>query len=56
MPLLHIVGDVDVDLVRMGMRVEAIWAEELKPTLASVRYFRPIDEPDVPYEDFREHV
>jgi uncharacterized OB-fold protein len=55
-PLLHIVGGVDVDLVRMGMRVEAVWAERLEPTLASVRYFRPIDEPDVPYAEFREHV
>ncbi|MCO4744335.1 MAG: OB-fold domain-containing protein [Proteobacteria bacterium] len=55
-PLLHIVGDVDVDLVRMGMRVEAVWAEQLEPTLASVRYFRPIDEPDVPYAEIRGHV
>jgi uncharacterized OB-fold protein len=55
-PLLHIVGDCDVDEVRMGMRVEAVWAEDLQPTLASVRYFRPIDEPDAPYESFEEHV
>lgn len=55
-PLLHIVGDCDVDKVRMGMRVEAVWAEDIQPTLASVRYFRPIDEPDAPYESFEEHV
>jgi uncharacterized OB-fold protein len=55
-PLLHIVGDCDVDDIRMGMRVEAVWAEELTPTLASVLYFRPIDEPDVPYADFSAYV
>jgi len=55
-PLLHIVGDCDVDAIRMGMRVEAVWAETLEPTLSSVRYFKPTDEPDVPYEQIREHV
>ena len=46
-PLLHIVGDCDVNTVRIGMRVEAVWAAVIEPTLASVLYFRPIDEPDV---------
>lgn len=55
-PLLHIVGDCSVESVRMGMRVEAVWAEALEPTLASVRYFRPVDEPDVPYASFRRHL
>lgn len=34
--------------VRIGMRVEAVWAEPEKraPSLASVRYFRPLAEPD----------
>ncbi len=55
-PLLHIVGDCDVDDIRMGMRVEAVWADELKPTLASVRYFKPNGEPDAEYASFSEHV
>ena len=55
-PLLHIVGECDVDHIRMGMRVEAVWAEQLLPTLESIRYFRPVDEEDVPYEDIREHI
>jgi len=55
-PLLHIVGECDVDEIRMGMRVETVWADELKPTLESVRYFRPVDEDDVPYDQLREHV
>lgn len=55
-PLLHLVGDCDVDKVRMGMRVEAVWAEQPAPTLASVRYFRPIDEPDAPYALIEVHL
>ena len=42
-PLLHILGQCDVDSVDVGMRVEAVWAEQPEPTLASIRYFRPID-------------
>ncbi len=55
-PLLHIVGDVDVDSIRMGMRVGAVWQDPPVPSMASIRYFEPIDEPDAPYESFSEHV
>ena len=44
-PLLHIVGECDVDAVCVGMRVEAIWADPIEPTLASIRYFRPVEQP-----------
>jgi hypothetical protein len=42
----------------MGMRVEAVWVEpdQLGPTMASVRYFRPTDEPDAEYETFEEYL
>ena len=43
-PLLHIVGDCDPNEVRVGMRVTAVWADPIEPTLASVLYFRPSDE------------
>ena len=55
-PLLHIVGGCDVENVRIGMRVEPVWAEEIRPTLASVRYFHPTDEPDVPDDDIRAYL
>ena len=44
--------------VRMGMRVEAVWVPraELAPTFESIRYFRPLDEPDTPLERFKEHL
>ena len=44
--------------VRMGMRVQAVWVpkEEMGHTFENIRYFRPIDEPDVPFEQFAEHL
>jgi uncharacterized OB-fold protein len=41
-PLLHILGECPVDEVTVGLRVEAVWATELTPTLGSIRYFRPV--------------
>lgn len=55
-PLLHIIGECDVDEVRMGMRVEAVWMDEPEPTLGSIRYFRPADQPDADYDSFKEHL
>ena len=46
--LFHLIQEVSADQVRMGMRVQAVWvpAEDRAPSLESIRYFRPIDEPD----------
>lgn len=55
-PLLHIVGDCPVDDLRMGLRVEPVWADTLEPSLAVVRFFRPSGEPDADYDSFRGHV
>ena len=58
-------GDVDLDRVRMGMRVEAVWLPEEKRKdsaamgagLASaIHHWRPVDEPDTPLEEFAEHI
>jgi hypothetical protein len=48
--LFHLVQEVPPEEVRMGMRVEAVWAppEEIGPSLESIRYFRPTGEPDAP--------
>lgn len=54
--LFSVVGECPVSDVRMGMRVEAVWSDELKPTLESITHFRPIDEPDVPYDVVKEHM
>ena len=57
-PFFALVLECEADDVRMGMRVEALWApvEEWGPTFENIRYFRPIDEPDAPYESFQEHL
>ena len=56
--LMHLIQECEAKDVRMGMRVEAVWVapEERKPTLESIRHFRPTGEPDAPYEDFKEYV
>jgi uncharacterized OB-fold protein len=57
-PFFALLQECDVADVRMGMRVEAVWApkEEWGPTFENIRHFRPIDEPDVPFEKFKEHL
>ena len=56
--LFHLVQDVPADEVRMGMRVEAVWAPdaELAPTSESIRYFRPTAAPDAPYESYKDKM
>ncbi len=58
MPFLSLLQECEPEDVHMGMRVEAVWAprEEWGPTFENIRYFRPIDEPDVPFDDFKEHL
>ena len=45
----------DVDDVRIGMRVRAVWddADDLQPTLSNVTHVEAIDQPDVAYEDVK---
>jgi len=58
LPLMGLIQEIPYDQVRMGLRVEAKWVDdaELKPTLTSIRYFRPSGEPDAAYESYRENV
>lgn len=55
---MGLIQELPADEVRMGMRVEAVWVppDELGPTMASVRYFRPSGEPDADYESFKEYL
>jgi len=57
-PFFHVISECPLDRVRMGMRVQAVWVPkaELAPTLKSIQWFRPIDEPDVPFASFQEHL
>jgi len=54
--LFHLVREVPVEEVRMGMRVQAVWVppEERGPTLESITHFRPAGEPDAKYERYKD--
>jgi uncharacterized OB-fold protein len=56
--IFHLVSGCDVDEVRMGMRVRAVWAPEgRRPfSLESIRHFAPTGEPDAPFESYREYL
>ena len=49
LPIMHLIQECPVEDVHIGMRVEAVWVDDadLKPNLESIKYFRPLDEPDV---------
>jgi uncharacterized protein len=55
---LHLILDCAAEDVRMGMRVEAVWKprDEWEYGLQNITHFRPTDEPDAPYESFKEHL
>ena len=57
-PLMHVMQECPLEDVRMGMRVQAVWVPkaELGPTMSSIRYFKPIAEPDAEYDTFKEHL
>ncbi|MEI2697072.1 MAG: OB-fold domain-containing protein [Microthrixaceae bacterium] len=52
------VGEIDHDKVRIGMRVEPVWVDDdqLTTSMENIRYWRPIDEPDVPAEQLKGHM
>jgi hypothetical protein len=55
---MGLIQEIPTDEVRMGLRVEAVWVEpeELGPTMASVRYFRPTGESDADYEIYKSYT
>lgn len=40
---LHVLGDVDVDSIREGMRVKAVFAQERAGLPTDISHFRPVD-------------
>ena len=57
-PFNHVLQECALEDVRMGMRVQAVWkpAAELGPSMTSIRYFKPLAEPDAEYDSFKEHL
>jgi uncharacterized OB-fold protein len=54
--IFHLIQEIPAHEVRMGLRVEPVWKDELLPTLESIKYFKPTGEPDADYESFRAHT
>ena len=57
-PFFHVIHGCKPEEARMGMRVKAVWVPraELGPTLRSIKYFEPIDEPDASFDSYQEHL
>lgn len=55
-PWLGLVQGISVDDVRMGLRVRAVWDENLRPDARCLKWFEPNGEPDAPYESYREYA
>jgi len=57
-PFLHLIQEIDVSDVRMGMRVEAVWKprEEMDFGIDNIEYFRPTGEPDADYTSYKHHL
>lgn len=56
--IFHLIREVPVDEVRMGMRVKAVWKPggERAPTLENIAYFKPTGEPDAPVDDYKDYM
>ena len=52
------VGGIEYDKVRIGMRVKPVWVDDdqLATSSENIRYWQPIDEPDVPAEQLKGHM
>jgi uncharacterized protein len=55
---MGLIQEIPTDQIHMGLRVEAVWVDpdELTPSLASVKYFRPNGEADADYDTYKEYL
>jgi uncharacterized OB-fold protein len=51
-----LIRGVPVEEVRMGMRVQAVWADELVADHTSIKWWEPTGEPDADYETYRGYL
>lgn len=56
LPILHLLNNIPVEEIRMGLRVKAVWGAEPKPTLETIQWFEASGEPDADYETYRLHL
>jgi len=58
LPFFHLVQEIPADEVRMGLRVQAVWAPaaERSASVESIKYFKPSGQPDAEYDSYKEYV
>lgn len=54
--LFGLIAGCPITDVRMGMRVEVVWADELVPDARSIKWFQPSGEPDAPYDSYKDYL
>ncbi|WP_018653157.1 Zn-ribbon domain-containing OB-fold protein [Actinomadura flavalba] len=56
--MLTLVAGLPADQVRMGMRVRAAWRPRAEWTraMSNIKWFEPLDEPDVPFDDIKDYL
>ena len=42
-PFVHLIGEADLDNVKIGMKVEAVFAEEKTGNILNIKYFKPVE-------------
>lgn len=55
-PIFHLIRGCGVDDVHMGQRVRAVWDDELRPSLQSIKWFEPSGEPDADFDSYKAHL
>lgn len=55
-PWFGLIQGMPADEVRMGMRVHAIWADELKADASNIKWFEPTGEPDADYDTYKAYA
>ena len=56
--LQHLILDIPVDEIRMGLRVKAVWKprEEWGTTIENISHFAPTGDPDAAFETYQHHL
>ena len=56
--LQHLILDIPVEEIRMGLRVKAVWKprEEWGTTIENISHFAPTGEPDAAFETYQHHL
>ena len=40
--LVHLLGEINPDDIKIGMRVEAVFSQETKGSIQDIAYFKPV--------------